>query len=235
MTSPNCYILGGMLLDPYQFQEVTISNIVHEAPEAVSITLTVPAGYHFVSGQHAVVRVSVNGTKLTRQYSFSSAPSSKELRLTIVKTPGGAVSSWFIDRAKVGDVVEISKPFTGPLVQKNPRDKICMIAGGSGIAPLMSILRENRLQPHPFPVQLLYTTRSTRRCFAEELARSAVHETIVVHISDTARFSPDVLKDTMDGCTMVYVCGSRHFVKYIQDWCKKARPSIIVYSEAFTL
>ena len=131
-----------MLIDPYQFQPVKIERIVRESERAVSVCLELPNGYVFKPGQHAVVRVTMpSGAKLVRQYSFSAPVNSGKLWLTVVQESDGQVSTWFTETAKVGDTVEISHPFTGPLVQKYPYGQICMIAGGSGIAPLMAHIR----------------------------------------------------------------------------------------------
>lgn len=224
-----------MLLDPYQFQSVKLVDVVRESAEAVSVRLEPPVDYSFLSGQHAVVRVTVNGTQYTRQYSFSSAPQSGELWLTIVKTPGGVVSNWFVETATAGDSIEISRPYSGPLMQKLTRGKQCMIAGGSGIAPLMSIVRDNRLLAHPQAISLLYSTRTNRRCFAHELA-PLDHETIVVRLSDTeGRFSEEDVLQAINGCASVYVCGSREFVEFVRLVCKKLPVQCPVFSEAFTL
>ena len=224
-----------MLLDPYEFRPVAITTIVRESEKAVSIQLSIPHGYQFKPGQHAIVRVATDGAKLTRQYSFSSAPSSSELWITVVETPDGAVSTWFNQQAKVGDIIEVSKPFTGPLVHDSPRGKICMIAGGSGIAPHMSRLRELRLLGESQQVSLLYSTRSNRRCFERELTPTA-DETIVVKTSDVSgRISATDVRDALDGCASVYICGSRLFVMDMKKLCQDIHPNIPIYDESFTL
>lgn len=224
-----------MLLDPYEFQPVTITNIVRESEKAVSVQLSMPSGYGFVPGQHAIVRVETDGAKLTRQYSFSSAPSSGELWLTVVETPNGAVSGWFNSEAKVGDTIELSRPFAGPLVHILPRGKICMIAGGSGIAPLMSSLREMRLMNESQTVSLLYSTRSNQRCFEHELAPAA-HEAIVVKISDVSgRIALSDITSILEGASSVYICGSRDFVTNMKELCQKVSPDTLIYDESFTL
>lgn len=224
-----------MLLDPYEFQPVAIVNIVRESEKAVSVQLAMPQGYKFVPGQHAIIRIETDGTKLMRQYSFSSAPSSGELWITVVETPNGAVSTWFNQRAEVGDTIEMSKPFTGPLVHDSPRGKTCMIAGGSGIAPLMSKLREIRSMNQSQPVALLYSTRSKQRCFEQELVPTA-HENIVVKTSDVSgRINLSDIISILEGCSCVYICGSRLFVTDMKKLCQQTSPGILIYDESFTL
>lgn len=223
-----------MLIDPYRFQPVRIERIIREAPRAVSVQLELPRGYAFEPGQHAVIRVTaLDGSRLVRQYSFSAPASINELWLTIVQEPGGQVSSWFVETAKVGDTVEISPPFTGPLMQKIPRGEICMIAGGSGIAPLMAWAQALREQHRPFT--LLYSTRSNEQCFQDQLT-PLPGETITVRLTDTSpRFTEDEIRAKLSPKTTVFICGSRPFVLAMHSYCTIIVPSEQIYSEAFTL
>lgn len=225
-----------MLIDPYHFQPARITLIVREAARAVSLRLKTDKPYTFQPGQHAVVRVSLaDGTRLIRQYSFSSAPSSNELWMTITQTDGGAMSSWFVRQASEGDTVEISPPYTGPLVQNITRGNLCMIAGGSGIAPLMSWLRHIRTLPHPPHVTLLYSTRTGERCFVDELTPRS-HEAIIVRQSDTdGRFTASDLASACENARTVLLCGSRPFVVDMRQLCETANPDARIFSEAFTL
>ena len=223
-----------MLIDPYQFQPMRIKRIVKEAPRAVSVQLERPASYTFAPGQHAVVRVALpDGSRLVRQYSFSAPESANELWLTIVQEPSGQVSSWFVETAKVEDTVEISPPFTGPLVQNMPRGEICMIAGGSGIAPLMTWVQTLRTKQRPFT--LLYSTRSDERCFKNQLT-PLPGETITIRLTDTEpRFTADELRANLSPETTVFICGSRPFVIAMRNICEKVVQPERIYNEAFTL
>lgn len=225
-----------MLIDPYQFQSVKIVQVVREAKDIVSVQLEKPPRYTYQCGQHAVVRVTMpDGTKLVRQYSFSSAPSSNELWLTIFKMPGGAVSGWFNDNAKVGDEVAVSRPFSGPLVHNYPRGDICMIAGGSGITPVMSHLRNIRTLAHRPRVRLLYSTRTARLCFKKELV-ALPHEHIAVHLSDIhGRVDEQDIALSTKNAKYIFICGSRSFVQDISAMCRNVAPEATIFAEAFTL
>lgn len=225
-----------MLIDPYQFQSVKIVQVVREAKDAVSVQLEKPTHYTYQCGQHAIVRISMpDGTKLVRQYSFSSAPSAGELWLTVSKMPDGAVSGWFNDDAKVGDVVEISRPFSGPLVQKYPRGVICMIAGGSGIAPVMSHLRNIRTLTHKPQTHLLYSARTSNLCFEKELIPMS-HEHITICRSDIrGRVNEQDITLAAKDPDCIFICGSRSFVQDTSAMCRKIAPEATIFSEAFTL
>jgi len=221
-------------MDPYQFQTVKIERILRESKRAVSVCLELPSNYTFEPGQHAVVRVTMpGGSKLVRQYSFSAPESVGKLWLTVVQEPDGQVSTWFTKTAKAGDTVEVSHPFMGPLVQKYPREQICMIAGGSGIAPIMAHIRKLREEGLPFT--LLYSTRSDERCFKDELV-PLPGEKITIRLTDTnLRFTESEVTRELSGRSTVYICGSRPFVVAIRSYCETTISPDRVYGEAFSL
>lgn len=223
-----------MIIDPYQFRAVQIKQIIREAKNANSILFTPPANYKFLPGQHTIVRITLpNGIKLMRQYSFSAPMSNNELRLTIVKKNDGQVSTWFTDIAKIGDKLEISQPFTGPLVQKIPRGEICLIAGGSGIAPIMAWVRNIRKQDKKFT--LLYSTKSYERCFSDELT-PLPGERIFLRLTDEhQRFSKNEIVDVLTKNMTVFICGSRPFSLAMRAYCKEIVPSDHIFVEAFSL
>ena len=224
-----------MLIEAYKFQTVRIVRIVREAEKAVSIQLERPVGYNFAPGQHAVVRVQLpDGIKLVRQYSFSSAPDSATICLTIVQEGDGIVSTWFNQTAMVGDTVELSQPFTGPLVQKLPRTKVCMIAGGSGIAPLMSHLQLRRSAKF-FNTVLLYSTRTDELCFVSKLT-PLPGESIEIRLTDRApRFTPEEILHSIQGTDQILICGSRPFVLAMRAICEAQSPADKIHIEAFSL
>lgn len=227
-----------MLLDPYTWHRVRIRQLVRESTDAVSFRVDVPPDYHYASGQHAIVRAQLpDGSMPMRQYSFSSSPLSGELWFTVVRTPDGMLSTWCVRDANIGGIIEISQPFNGPLaVHPTPGQRICMIGGGSGIAPLMSHLRTLRLDDgHHTDITLLYSTRSTSGCFAAELAPRP-HETIIRRETDMAgRFTDDELCSYAKDCDAVYICGSRQFVMAMRQALEPVIPSENVLSEAFSL
>lgn len=224
-----------MLIEAYQFQSVRIKGLVHESEKAVIVQLERPEDYDFKPGQHAVVRVQMpDGSKLVRQYSFSSSPNQTDLELTIVQEGDGIVSTWFNQIANVGDAVELSQPFTGPLVQKDTRAGICMIAGGSGIAPLMAHLRQRREKEISDSV-LLYSTRTNERCFTAELTPLS-GEHIEVRLTDRAsRFTSEEILSAAEGAEEALICGSRPFVMAMRAICEPHFPADKIHAEAFSL
>ncbi len=226
-----------MLIKTYTFLPTTIVRIIRESPRAVSVEVERPKGYDFSTGQHAIVRVMTpSGTRLVRQYSFSAAPNAENLWFTIIQQKEGEVSAWFNSVAKIGDHIEITPPYEGPLVQKTPRGSLCMIAGGSGIAPLMSHLRTLRSSGEPYTATLLYSTRHAERCYENELHPLGAHETLITRLTNGApRFSLDEIVQELTPDTQIYLCGSRSFVVTMRTICETVVDSTQIHSEAFTL
>lgn len=225
-----------MLIDPYTWHTVRIRRIVREATHAVTLVVTRPKAYSFIAGQHAIVRATIDGHSYTRQYSYASSPDETELHFTITRSPGGIVSSWAIDTAHPGDTLSVSQAFQGPLMYiASPGERIGLIAGGSGIAPLMSHIRTWQSFNRPVQTTLLYSTRSDSMCYRQELqdlTNTAVH----VRETDTEpRFDVESIKNSLSHQSIILICGSRDFVRDMRSVCVEIFPSTPVKAEAFTI
>jgi len=226
-----------MLIDPYHWLVTPILAITRESAEAVSVHVAKPHGYVFAPGQHAVVRITTkDGSSYIRQYSYAGATSESTLLFAITKSTGGIVSSWFVDTARAGDTIAISQAFTGPLmINADGVTTLGMIAGGSGIAPMMSHLSQLRQDNSSMPVTLLYSTRRNQRCFEAKL-QPRHNETIHTRLTDTEpRFSPHDIVHALDNCSHILICGSRPFVSAMHDICRESLPNASVHAEAFSL
>lgn len=226
-----------MIIDPYHWHPVQVRRILRESADAVRVEVEKPADYSFIPGQHAVVQVKLDdGTKRVRQYSYSNAPSAKTLEFTITRAAGGEVSSWFIDTCTEGSYIAISQAFTGPLQQFSDYKRIGMVAGGSGLAPMLSILRHLRDIEQSTPRTLLYSTRAASVCATNLLRPISSHEHIVVQISDQdGRMTPDGITAHLHECDVVLICGSRQFVSAMRSLCANSFPDTPIHAEAFSL
>lgn len=226
-----------MLIDAYQWQSVEILDKVPQSRDAVSLYITRPHGYDFVPGQHAIVRITTaDGMQYVRQYSYSNAPGQDTIRFTITRSIDGIVSSWCIDEAEIGDTIEISQPFTGPLaIDIAQITRLGIIAGGSGIAPMMShIMMLRDAKPH-LQRTIIYSTRRNERCFRTEL-RARDNETIEVRLTDEqARFRPSEIRGLLHACDHILICGSRPFVTSMQALCRQYLPKAVLHCESFSL
>ena len=115
----------------------------------------------FRAGQYVNVIVNVGGVRTSRPYSISSAPLAGRLELTVRDKPGGFVAPYFFNDLKVGDVLETSGPtgrfYHEPLIDG---ENLVFLAGGSGITPFMSMIREMVQRKHPLRINLLYGSRT---------------------------------------------------------------------------
>ncbi|MFC8830412.1 benzoate 1,2-dioxygenase electron transfer component BenC [Streptomyces sp. NPDC057137] len=107
----------------------------------------------FLPGQY--VNVTVPGTDLARSYSFSTGPAQRETSFLVRLTDGGAMSEYLRDQAQVGDRIEFSGPMGGFFLRQISRPAL-FLAGGTGLAPLLSMLEQLAQQPPTHPIHLIY-------------------------------------------------------------------------------
>lgn len=138
------------------------------------------------AGQYTTVEVEIDGVRVRRCYSISSAPSDPRLAITVKRTPGGRVSPWLHDRIRPGAVLRLG-PAAGDFVVAG-LDRLLLISGGSGITPAMSILRD-RVARHVVG-DLVFVHHARRRAdviFRRELeAIASVHRgmQLFVHLDE---------------------------------------------------
>lgn len=152
-----------------------ITRIVDETPEAYTLHLQAPddSAFGYLPGQYLTVEVSIHGEAHRRAFSLSSSPQVDEgLHLTIKRVPGGLVSNYLRDELQVGDALNVLPPagnFTVELAADQARHYLLMGAG-SGISPLMSMLKSVLVAEPLSQVTLWYGNRDEERIiFREEL------------------------------------------------------------------
>jgi ring-1,2-phenylacetyl-CoA epoxidase subunit PaaE len=131
-----------------RFNSLKVIDVVRETADAVSIAFEVPASlkedYKYIQGQYLTLRIKINGEDLRRSYSICSSPlESNELRVAIKKVKDGRMSSYINDKVKVGDLIEVMAPAGNFFTKLDPSNKknYVLFGGGSGITPMMSILK----------------------------------------------------------------------------------------------
>jgi ferredoxin-NADP reductase len=145
------------------WQIATIKNIKTETARAKSFTLALPQWMAHRAGQHYDVRLTAaDGYQVERSYSIASAPERiGEIDLTIEKIEDGEVSPYMHDVVIVGDRVEVRGPIGGYFVwDAAMTGPLLLIGGGSGVVPLMSMLRHRAAANSPAPTRLLYSSRA---------------------------------------------------------------------------
>ena len=148
---------------PLDWQIATVKAIKQETAKAKSFTLTLPNWTPHRAGQHYDIRLTAaDGYQAQRSYSIASAPErSGEVDLTIEKIADGEVSPYMHDVLVPGDLIEVRGPIGGYFVwEARTHDPVALIAGGSGVVPLMSMLRHRAAAGANVPARLLYSSRA---------------------------------------------------------------------------
>lgn len=140
----------------------TVVAIHDETSTARTITLEVPDWPGHVAGQHVDVRLTASdGYSAVRSYSIASAPNpEKRVEITVERLPNGEVSPYLTQELMVGDRLELRGPIGGWFVWRTYQpEPVQLIAGGSGIVPLMSMIRSRAASGSTAPFRLLYSVR----------------------------------------------------------------------------
>lgn len=150
------------------FHRLTIAELRRETPDSVSIAFAVPdalkEAYRFAPGQNVTVKVELDGEEVRRCYSICSGLDDGELRIAVKKQEGGAFSCFANDRLQPGQALEVMTPsgnFTAPLDPKVARLYLG-VAAGSGITPLLSIIKTALAREPLSRFFLLYGNRTTQ-------------------------------------------------------------------------
>ena len=146
----------------------TVVALHDETPTARTITLQVADWPSHVAGQHVDVRLTASdGYSAVRSYSIASAPNAEGLvELTVERLPDGEVSPYLTQELAVGDRVELRGPIGGWFVWRwRQVEPIQLIAGGSGIVPLMGMIRSRASAGSSAPFRLLYSVREPGAVF----------------------------------------------------------------------
>ncbi len=202
-----------------------------ETPRVHRLVLDVPDWPGHLPGQHVVVRLTAeDGYTAQRSYSLASPPDVPQLHLTVERLDGGEVSPYLTDEVRRGDLLELRGPIGGYFVWSAAADRadaeqrpVQLVAGGSGVAPFLSMLEHHRHQDSPTPLRLLYSTRRQ----ADVLGRDVLGpETTVALTRESPPDWPGVTgridRAVLARCTFpaaerprVFVCGSTPFVEFV--------------------
>jgi ferredoxin-NADP reductase len=163
-----------------------VVELIDETPRVRSIVLDVPDWPGHRAGQHVDVRLTAeDGYQAQRSYSVASAPEDPRLALTVERLSDGEVSSYLVGELRPGDMLELRGPIGGYFVWESSRSEpLLLVAGGSGIVPLMSMLRHRAASGAVSGARLVYSSRSWEDViYRDELERlsSAADSPQVIH------------------------------------------------------
>lgn len=159
------------------FHALRVAEIIPETSEATSIRFEIPLElrnrFAFKAGQHLTLRTTIGGEEVRRNYSLCTAPDEQDWMVTVKRIGGGLFSNWVGDQLKVGDTVEVMPPhgsFTTELDPAKSRHLVA-IAGGSGITPVISLIKATLKSEPRSRFTLLYGNRdSSSVIFLEALS-----------------------------------------------------------------
>jgi ferredoxin-NADP reductase len=140
----------------------TVVALQDETATARTITLKVPDWPGHIAGQHVDVRLTASdGYSAVRSYSIASAPNAeRRVELTVERLPNGEVSPYLTQEVAIGDPLEVRGPIGGWFVWRSEQtEPIQLVAGGSGIVPLMAMIRSRAAVGSGGPFRLLYSVR----------------------------------------------------------------------------
>jgi ring-1,2-phenylacetyl-CoA epoxidase subunit PaaE len=162
---------------PSHFHVLKVAEVLPETADAMSIRFEVPEqlrdAFAFRAGQHLTLRTTIDGEDVRRNYSLCTAPADGDWMVTVKRIGGGLFSNWVGDRLKAGDTVEVMAPhgsFTTEFKATNRRHLVG-IAGGSGITPVISLIKTLLREEPQSRFTLFYGNRdSSSAIFLETLA-----------------------------------------------------------------
>lgn len=243
------------------FHQLTIKNITKETSEASSFEFEIPAHlkneFIFKPGQFLTLKAEINGEDVRRSYSICSTPKSEILKVVVKRIPKGKFSTYATKTLKIGDQLEVAIP-TGTFSlesQSTNSKKYVLIAAGSGITPIISILKTALEEESDSSVDLYYgNTTAVNTIFKSELdnLKNAYGERLNIHYiysreKGESRFHSGRLEgrklkkifkkfSPISQVNEVFICGPQNMTIAIQKLLKEKLkfPSTNVHFELFT-
>jgi ferredoxin-NADP reductase len=206
---------------PGEWQIGTVTAIKRETPHVKSFRIALPMWMPHLPGQHYDVRLTApDGYQAERSYSIASSPLDVgEVELTIDRLEDGEVSPYFHDVVQEGDQVEVRGPFTSYFVWRGERP-VLLVGGGSGVVPLMCILRHRRRTMPQLPMRLVYSVRHADDViYSDELDADAVvtftRDAPAGWIGRTGHIDAALIAEASASLVpgTAFVCGSNGFVE----------------------
>jgi ferredoxin-NADP reductase len=196
-----------------------VTAVKAETPQVKSFRIELPMWMPHLPGQHYDVRLTApDGYRAQRSYSVASSPLDEgEIELTIDRLEDGEVSPYFHDVVVEGDQVEVRGPFTSYFVWRGEHP-VLLVGGGSGVVPLMAMLRHRRRTMPELPMRLIYSVRHAEDViYADELGDDALltftREPPSGWDGHTGRIDAGLVSEADLAGGLAFVCGSNAFVE----------------------
>lgn len=228
------------------FYPITIKSIKRETPECVSIAFDIPDAlretFAFRQGQHLTLRTYIDGNEIRRNYSLCSSPLHGEWRIAVKQMEKGIFSTHANTSLKAGDIIDIMPPmgkFFIPLNVANKKSYV-FIAAGSGITPILSLIKTTLLTEPGSSVTLIYANRDRAGIiFKEELealkdiymSRFSLHHILSRENSGAALYEGRIGADKLEvifsklislsGVDDCFICGPAELIDTVRGWLEQ--------------
>lgn len=200
------------------FYPLNVTAVRKLTPDAVAVTFNLPEElretFQFTAGQYLTIKHNIQDAEIRRAYSIASAPRDSEMVIGIKKVPGGRFSAYANDTLKAGDILEVMPPegrFVYP--QEQEEKTFLAVAAGSGITPIMSILKSALHLDADAKFVLLYGNRSLdETMFREELKalKASFPDRFTLHYIFSRQREEEGLFGRIDSSTINYVIRNKH-------------------------
>lgn len=158
------------------FHPIKIKDIYKETADCSVVSLDIPQSlyeeFSFSAGQHVTLKAMINGEDVRRSYSLCSSPLDKEWKVAVKQIPGGLFSTYVNEEVKTGDVLKVMAPsgkFGVPIERERPKN-YSAFAAGSGITPMLSIIKTHLAAEPEATFKLFYLNRTVKSIiFKEEI------------------------------------------------------------------
>lgn len=243
------------------FHPLKVRAIKPETRDAVTVTFDVPPEleqqFRYTQGQYVTLRATIDGEEVRRSYSICSAVQDRTLRVAVKRVSGGVFSSWLMHNVRAGDAIDVMPPegrFHVPLSATHTKHYVAF-AAGSGITPILSIIKTTLLTEPNSQFTLFYGNRaSSTILFREELAELKdiyLDRFSLLHIMTREHQDVDVLNGRIDGdkaeellrrfCRFeeiddVFLCGPQEMITSVSERLKSMGfPASHIKIELFTV
>lgn len=241
------------------FHSLKVKKIIRETPECVSISFDVPENiqkeFMFREGQNITIRHKNGAEEIRRSYSICNAPHEMELKVAVKKVPGGIFSAYANDELKTGDLLEILPPsgkFNAKLSNK-PGEHFLAIAAGSGITPVISIIKHTLNTKPDARFTLLYVNRNRQSIIffdeLESLKNKFMNRFQLINILSRERLDTELFYGRLDAeklkeleqlvpfatVDQAYICGPEAMIFTAKDFLEtKGVSTENIHFELFT-
>lgn len=215
------------------WRTATVAAVRPESPTARTLVLEVPGWPGHEAGQHVDVRLTAeDGYTATRSYSVASAPDGELVEITVDRLPDGEVSPYLVDEVRPGDRLELRGPVGGWFVWRATQtEPALLVGGGSGLVPLMAMVRRHRQLASKAPLRVVHSVRGPEGVLYRDELANLVSDGLDLRYVFTrttpadwpfppGRLDAETVRaaafPASDGPTS-YVCGPTGFVETVAD------------------